>query len=62
MPPFNRFTSSKYRNQLLEPHKLDKTFTELPAITPAVAPNGRTIDCGDEYLAVSLGSILHGQR
>jgi hypothetical protein len=62
MPPFNRFAPSKYRNQLLEPHKLDKTFTELPATTPAVAPNGRTIDCGDECLAVSLGLNSHKQQ
>ena len=56
MPPFNRFASSKYKNQLLEPAKLDKTFSELPSTVPCTSPNGRTIDCGVDHLALSLGT------
>ena len=53
MPPFNRFTPSKYKNQLLEPHKPQTQFTELPSIVPST--NGRTISCGNQFLAISLG-------
>jgi hypothetical protein len=56
MPPFSRFAASKYKNQLLEPSKADKTFSELPSIVPCTSPNGRTIDCGQDRLAVSLGT------
>ena len=54
MPPFNRFASSKYRNQLLEPGNSEKQFTELPRITSST--NARTIACGHQFLAVSLGT------
>jgi len=54
MPP-NRFAPSKYKNQLLEPSKSDKRFSELPSIVPP-GLNGRTISCNDELLAVSLGT------
>jgi hypothetical protein len=55
MPPFSRFAPSKYKNQLLEPAKADGKFAELPPVTPSAAVNGRSIVCGDELLAVSLG-------
>jgi hypothetical protein len=55
MAPFSRFTASKYKNQLLEPAKNDQKFTEIPAVTPATAVNGRSIVCNDQVLAISLG-------
>ena len=60
MPSFNRFAASKYRNQLLEPAKLDGTFQELPALSPVASPNARSIACGDKYLAISLGLGIIG--
>jgi hypothetical protein len=56
MAPFNRFAPSKYKNQLLEPAKNDKSFSELPSIVPATNPNGRSIACGYKNIAFSLGT------
>jgi len=58
MPPFNRFASSKYKNQLLEASKPQEHFTELPAVSPSPFSNSRGLACGYSHLAVSLGSSV----
>ena len=58
MPPFNRFAPSKYKNQLLEPSKLQDQFTELPSISPSPFANSRGLACGSSHLAVSLGNSV----
>jgi hypothetical protein len=58
----SRFAPSKYKNQLLDPAKLEHTFTELPAITPVVGANAHSLAAGSQHIALSLGTAQKNPR